>query len=271
MSTTPVRHAEIATFEQLGRQDVAEAGGKGANLGELTHAGLAVPPGFVVTAAAYLRSMDEAGARDRLRQLFAGAVAGADDPAALAAAAAALRSAVKEAGVPDSVRREVLDAYHRLGEGSAVAVRSSATAEDTAGTSFAGMHETYANVVGDAAVIERLLDCWVSLYGDRVIAYRASQHLDEEPAIAVVIQRMVRSDRAGVLFTADPATAARDKVVVEGAFGLGEVVVGGQVEPDTYVFSKEGPRLVSVRVAHKTHKIGGGPGGTLLRLELDGD
>ena len=120
-------------------------------------------------------------------------------------------------------------------------MRSSATAEDTAGTSFAGMHETFANVVGDDAVIARIVDCWTSLYGQRVIAYRAACGLTEEPSIAVVVQQLIASERAGVLFTADPSTGDRDRIVIEGAFGLGEVVVGGQVEPDTYVLDKEGP------------------------------
>ena len=134
-----------------------------------------------------------------------------------------------------------------------VAVRSSATAEDTAGTSFAGMHDTFANVVGDAAVIERLVDCWASLYGERVISYRASQGLTAEPAIAVVIQQLVDADRAGVMFTADPSTGDRSRIVIEAAFGLGEVVVAGEVEPDTYILSKDGPRLLQVRIGRKTH------------------
>ena len=105
------------------------------------------------------------------------------------------------------------------------------------------MHESYVNVVGEEALIERLIDCWVSLYGARVISYRASQGLDEEPAIAVVVQRLIASERAGVMFTADPSTGDRNRIVVEGAFGLGEVVVGGEVEPDTYVLDKDGARL----------------------------
>ncbi len=103
-----------------------------------------------------------------------------------------------------------------------------------------------------------------------MIAYRASQGLTEEPALAVVVQRMVASERAGVLFTADPSTGDRDRLVIEGAFGLGEVVVSGDVEPDTYVVAKDGPQLLSVRVGHKTHKLVGGPGGSIVRVELEG-
>jgi pyruvate,water dikinase len=259
----------VAWFGALGRGDVATAGGKGANLGELTRAGLPVPPGFVVTAAGYLAAMEEGGVRDRLRTAFTDALRLSGDPAELAAASATLRALVRQAGVPDELRAAVLAAYHELGDSVPVAVRSSATAEDTAGTSFAGMHETYANIVGDAAVIERLVDCWASLYGERVISYRASQHLDEEPAIAVIVQQLIDSERAGVMFTADPSTNDRSRIVIEAAFGLGEVVVSGQVEPDTYVLSKQPPAVVSVRIGRKDHQLVSGPGGTVARVELD--
>jgi pyruvate,water dikinase len=231
MSTEKVER--IVWFEGLRKGDTAIAGGKGANLGELTAAGLPVPPGFVVTAAAYLGAMDEAEVRGQLRAGFADACAHADDPGELATASDALRRRVHEAGVPPVLAAEVLAAYHRLGTDEPVVVRSSATAEDTSDTSFAGMHETYANVIGDASVLERLVDCWASLYGGRVVSYRAARGMSGEPAIAVIVQQLVDSERAGVLFTADPTSGDRTRLVIEGAFGLGEVVVSGQVEPDT--------------------------------------
>jgi pyruvate,water dikinase len=259
--------AFVAWFDELGKDDNATVGGKGANLGELSRAGLPVPPGFVVTAAGYLQAMEDGGVRDELQALFAEASGKVDDPKGLAEAAERLRALVRKAGVPASVAEQVLAAYHRLGLDVPVAVRSSATAEDTAGTSFAGMHETFANVIGDTAVLERLVDCWASLYGERVISYRASRGLTVEPAIAVVVQVLIHAERAGVMFTADPATGDRGRIVIEGAFGLGEVVVGGQVEPDTYVVAKDGLRLVEVRVGHKTHKIVSGTDG-VFRIDL---
>jgi pyruvate,water dikinase len=165
--------ANLVWFSEIGRDDVARAGGKGANLGELTLAGLPVPPGFVVTAAGYLHAMDEGGVRDELTSLFVEAVLQSEDPCALASAADRLRSLVHKAGLPATLREEVVAAYRRLGTEVPVAVRSSATAEDTAGTSFAGMHDTFTNVIGEAALLERLTDCWASLYGPRVISYRA--------------------------------------------------------------------------------------------------
>ncbi|MGK2854724.1 MAG: PEP/pyruvate-binding domain-containing protein, partial [Microbacteriaceae bacterium] len=184
--------ALVVRFEQLRLGDAATVGGKGANLGEMTAAGLPIPPGFVVTAEAYRQALDQSGIRQQLLDDFRAAAAESEDPARLARAAAALRESVRSIPVPNPVRDAVLEEYHRMGAG-AVAVRSSATAEDAAGTSFAGMHETYNNVVGDEALIARLRDCWASLYGDRVISYRASQGMDEEPLLAVVVQTQIAS------------------------------------------------------------------------------
>jgi pyruvate,water dikinase len=255
----------IVWFEDLSLTEVPVAGGKGANLGELAGAGFPVPPGFVIAADAFLTAMDEAGVRDELRQRSA--EADVDDPAALATAAERMQALVHKAGVPTSLKHEILAAYHRLGSGR-VAVRSSATAEDTAGTSFAGMNETFTNVEGDERLIERVVDCWASLYGARVDSYRASQGVTDEPAIAVIVQQMVDADRSGVLFTADPATGDRGRLVIEGAFGLGEVVVGGQVEPDTYVVAKEGPRLLDARIGTKAVKVVRDATGAEQRLDV---
>ena len=267
LPTMPDAHGDhVAWFEQLTRSDVARVGGKGANLGELTRAGMPVPPGFVITAQAYLQAMERAGVRGAMQEA-AGAV-DVDSPEALAGAAARLQELVRSAGLPDRLRQEVLAAYDHLGDGCRVAVRSSATAEDTASTSFAGMNETYTNVSGHDELLARVVDCWASLFGPRVVAYRATHRLAEEPAIAVVVQRMVDSDASGVMFTADPATGDRGTVVVEAAYGLGEVVVGGQVAPDTYVVAKDGPRLRQVHVGSKAEKVVRGPDGHDLRLAV---
>ena len=256
----------IAWFTELHKDDTAQAGGKGANLGELAAAGLPVPPGFVVTAQGYLDAMDEGGVRVELQEVFASVDTA--NPDALAAASTRLKELVRKAAVPESLRHEVLDAYHRLGDGVGVAVRSSATAEDAATTSFAGMHETFTHVVGDDALIERVVDCWASLYGERVISYRNAAGILDEPAIAVVVQQMVDSDCSGVLFTVDPSSGDRTSIVIEAAFGLGEVVVGGSVEPDTYVVAKEGPTIASTRVGRKSHKLVRGAGGGTERVDL---
>jgi pyruvate, water dikinase len=256
----------IGWFEQLRHGDTELAGGKGANLGELTAAGLPVPPGFVLLAPAYLEAMEDAGLRATLEQRVA--EIDIDDPDALARVSAALESQVRTAAMPDRVREELCRAYRSLGDDVAVAVRSSATAEDGASASFAGMNETFTNVVGADDLVRRVLDCWASLWAPRVVSYRASRELTDEPAIAVVVQVMVASDCSGVMFTADPGSGDRSRIVIEAAFGLGEVVVGGQVEPDTYVIDKSGPRLLETRIGRKAHKIVRGEHGD-VQVELD--
>jgi pyruvate,water dikinase len=259
----------VAWFEDVSRADVARVGGKGANLGELATAGLPVPAGFVVTADAYLHALDEAGVRRKLPSRVDGL--DVDDTEALAAAARDCQVTVRGAGVPEPIRHAIARAYARLSGGAAcglpVAVRSSATAEDTASTSFAGMNETFTNVAGADAVVERVVECWASLWSPRVVAYRATRGLDDEPAIAVVVQRMVDAHTAGVMFTADPATGDRDHLVIEAAYGLGEVVVGGQVEPDSYVLAKDG-RVLHQHLGTKATRIVRGGDGHDQRVEV---
>ncbi|AHH97003.1 phosphoenolpyruvate synthase [Kutzneria viridogrisea] len=254
-------------FAALGKEDTAIAGGKGANLGELTRAGLPVPEGFVVTVRAYLDSLESAGLHEEVRAAFDQAMAAASSPE-LAAACERVRALVHKAGVSQQVREQVERAYRELGADQPVAVRSSATSEDGADTSFAGMNATYTNVIGVQEVLARLTECWASLFGARVVAYRANRGMAEEPAIAVVVQRMVDSERSGVAFTADPSTQDRNRIVVEAAFGLGEVVVSGAVEPDTYVLDKNGPRLLDTRTGRQRFKIVRGPSGHDLRVDL---
>ena len=257
----------VAWFTDLSKSDVATVGGKGANLGEMTRAGLPVPNGFVVTTAAFLAALDGGGVRDELRALFA--KVDPDDPEALAQVSSQMRALVERAGVPEDVQAALVAAYTKLGPQIAVAVRSSATSEDTGTTSFAGMHESFTNVIGEDALRERVVECWMSAYGQRVLAYRRAEGLDEEPVIAVVIQTMVDSVRSGVMFTAHPATGDLNTVVIEAAFGLGEVVVGGQIEVDTYTLDRPTPRVRSARVGRKEFKLVRGEDGHEQRVTLD--
>jgi pyruvate, water dikinase len=263
----------IAWFSDIGLGDAPSVGGKGANLGELTRAALPVPPGFVITADAYLCSMSEAGARTEL----AGAPtigSTANATADSACEAARRRDLVARAGMSPSVLAAVTTAYdelcRRIGDDRvAVAVRSSATAEDAGDTSFAGMHETFTNIRGHEELCAAVVDCWRSGFGDRAFTYRALQRIESEPAVAVVVQQMVHATRSGVLFTADPTTSDRTHLVVEAAFGQGEVVVGGQVEPDNYVVSREPLAVEHTRIGIKTHAVVRGPDGHDQRVELD--
>ncbi len=245
--------AYIRWFDDLGKGDIATVGGKGANLGEMTRAGLPVPPGFVVTVDAFRRFQEETGlAAEAAEQL---ASLDVDDSEALNETAAALQDRVRRGAVPDDVRQAIVDAYTSLekrldARELNVAVRSSATVEDTAQFSFAGMFESFLNVHGAEALVDRVRDCWASSYGARVLFYRLKQGIREEAPIAVIVQKMVNADKSGVLFTVDPATNDRNRLVIEAAWGLGEVVVGGQINPDRYEVEKD--TLATVRmIGHK--------------------
>lgn len=215
----------VRRFTDVGPADLAEAGGKGANLGELTRAGAPVPPGFVMTTEAYRDFVATNDLQQRIVDLARGGEGGAEQIAALFSAGS----------VPETVREQVLSAYAALGAGP-VAVRSSATAEDLAEASFAGQQETFLNVRGESALLTAVRDCWASLWTARAIAYRARQGIDPaEVALAVVIQEMVDATAAGVMFTANPLTGRRHETVISAAWGLGEQVVSGSVNTDNVV------------------------------------
>jgi pyruvate,water dikinase len=261
--------AALRWLAELSYEDADTFGAKAANLGELMRIGVPVPPGFAISADAYLDAMQEGGVRDELRAVLAGATAHVDDdPRVFAASAERLRALVRKAGLPSALRDAVLGAYHRLGDRVPVAVRSSAPGEDTAAFSFAGMHDTYTNVIGDDNLLDCVVECWTSLYGERVIAYRANNGGRAEPTLAIVVQVMVDADAAGVMFTADPTTRDVDRIVIEAGLGLGEVVMAGEVEPDMYVVAGRGSRLVEVRVGHQTHLARATAMGTVERVNL---
>lgn len=240
------RHAKESTapLADFGVGDVAIAGGKGAALGELVRQGFPVPPGFIITTGAYLSFLAEANVGAALGGFLSvvpdeapdgGAPDGGDGTGS-----AALRALFAAADMPEGLRQEILDAYAKLG-GRAVAVRSSATAEDLPGAAFAGQQDTYLNVLGGEDVVQAVANCWASLWTDRAISYRRRQGIDpHEVAIAVVVQKMVPAAMAGVLFTANPVTGERGEMVVDANPGLGEAVVSGRVTPEHYVLDASG-------------------------------
>ncbi len=254
--------------------DVDLVGGKNANLGEMIGAGFPVPGGFAVTAQAYLDAMDAApdASGKLLRQALLDDVANADvsDPASLTALSDSVHDRIRAAGMPEDMAEVVKSAYDEAG-GGAVAVRSSATNEDGADASFAGMNETYTNVIGHDQLIQRIVDCWASLYGERVISYRAGREIADEPAIAVAVQHMVNSEASGVMFTVDPSTEDRNLLVIEAAQGLGEVVVGGLVEPDTYTVDRAAHRIRNIRLGHQAFRIVRGDDGQDRTEDLSED
>jgi pyruvate, water dikinase len=269
----PVSTALLRRFEDLSKQDVDYAGGKGANLGEMTAAGLPVPPGFVVGAPSYALFCDNGGLRDRIEERLSSV--DVDDTAELDSATKEVRVMVEEEPVPEEVASEIRDAYLELAgdrDNPPVAVRSSATAEDTEAASFAGMNETFLNVRGPDAVVDAVRRCWSSLFGARTVFYRAKQGFGQaDMDIAVVVQIQILSTRAGVMFTIDPASGDRDHLVIEGSLGLGESVVSGQVSPDRYVIDKATLHIEKRDVKRKELVIEPLPDGGTRTRELSGD
>ncbi|MET4591062.1 PEP/pyruvate-binding domain-containing protein [Arthrobacter sp. 754] len=228
----------ILGLADIGAAMVPLVGGKAANLGVLTAAGLSVPEGFCLTTEAYRHATGADGpVQGQLSELHAALKATADDDlAALAALAARAREVVLSAPVPPETVEAIERAYVALGDDVPVAVRSSATAEDLPSASFAGQQDTYLNVVGTASVVDAARNCWASLWTDRAVSYRASRGIDPAAvALAVVVQRMVDATAAGVLFTANPLTGRRQQAVIDAGPGLGEAVVSGAVNPDHFV------------------------------------
>ena len=238
----------VRWLDDIGSADIGSVGGKGASLGEMTAAGLPVPPGFVVTAESYRSFIESTGIDE---SLFDAVDIDPDDSAALARAEQRAEELILETEMPAKMRRGILDAYADLDDGQAfVAVRSSATAEDLPDASFAGQQETFLNVRGDA-LIERIKECWASLFTQRAIYYREEQGFEHDIVdIAVVVQRMVDAEKSGVLFTSHPSTG-EPKLIIEAAWGLGEAVVSGSVSPDNYVVDRETGQTLETTVADK--------------------
>jgi pyruvate,water dikinase len=238
----------VLWLDEVGKDDIDAVGGKGASLGELAGAGLPVPPAFVVTAGTYRSFIEETGIDEAL---FDAVDVDPDDSSALAAATAEAEDLILGTEMPDELREEILETYGNLDDGEAfVAVRSSATAEDLPDASFAGQQETFLNVTGDD-LVQRVKECWASLFTQRAIYYREQQGFDHRNVdIAVVVQRMVDAEKSGVMFTSHPSTGAPE-LIVEAAWGLGEAVVAGEVSPDNYVVDRDSHDLDSVTVADK--------------------
>ncbi|UCC76059.1 MAG: hypothetical protein JSW37_11145, partial [Anaerolineales bacterium] len=252
----------IRWFHEVGVDDVGLVGGKGANLGEMTRAGLPVPPGFCLIAAAYRQFIEATGLEKTIRSILA--ETRLDEPAGVQVNTARIRSLIDEQQVPAAMAREILDAYRRLGQDLGVlgtshlpvAVRSSATAEDLPTASFAGQQDTYLNVRGEENLLERIKDCWASLWTARAVTYRARQGFDQQGVyLAAVVQAMVQPDVAGILFTANPVTGNRDEAVINASWGMGEAVVSSLVTPDTFTMRKSDSAITSRQIGAKERMI----------------
>jgi pyruvate,water dikinase len=250
----------VLRFDEPGCGEVAMAGGKGASLARMAGLGLPVPPGFVIAADALATGLPDAAAE--LRELVA-----AGSSAEIAERARALVLATDPAA---ELRDAIAAAYGELGDEPPVAVRSSACAEDSEAASYAGQQETYLHVRGLDEVVRRVRDCWASFFSERALFYRAQKGSLGDLDMAVVVQRMVAADVAGVLFTCDPVQRRRDRMVVEAVFGLGEAAVSGQVTPDHFVIARDGEVKRSRIAVQPLAVVSASAGGTAER-ELDAE
>ncbi|NJE09747.1 phosphoenolpyruvate synthase [Thermococcus sp. MAR1] len=251
----------IKWFEELGKGDVALVGGKGANLGEMTNAGIPVPPGFCVTAEAYKYFVENVKLEDgkTLQEWIMGVIAetNVDDSKQLQENTAKIRQKIIELPMPAEIAGEIERAYKELSQrfnkdAVYVAVRSSATAEDLPEASFAGQQETYLDVYGVDDVIDKVKKCWASLWTARATFYRAKQGFDHSKVyLSAVVQKMVNSKTSGVMFTANPVTNNRNEIMINASWGLGEAVVSGSVSPDEYIVEKGTWKIKEKYIAKK--------------------
>ena len=243
----------IVWFNEVTKKDVPTVGGKGANLGEMTNAHIPVPPGFIVTATAYFDFLQQAKIIDKIHELLK--PLDINNSGQLQQIASEVRQAISDAPMPPDLANEIEQAYTKMGKGL-VAVRSSATAEDLPEASFAGQQRTFLNVQGEKEVVAAVQGCWASLFEARAIFYREQQGFDHfKVGIAVPVQKMVQSEASGVMFTVEPTTSDKSKIVIEAVIGLGETIVSGDVTPDHYVVSKDQMKITDSEIKHQEWKL----------------
>lgn len=264
----------VIKFEDLTKDDIGIAGGKGANLGELTQANIPVPPGFVVTAETYDKFMQDTGIFNKVMDIID--EIDINNTKELQEAAEEIKEIIIATPMPDDISTMILEAYNQLsmkvGEDEAdVAVRSSATAEDLPEASFAGQQDTYLHVKGDQEVLKYVQKVWASLFEARAIFYREENNFEHSKVlIAVVVQQMVDSDKAGVMFTVNPSTG-ENIALIEGSWGLGESVVSGTVTPDNYAVDKDTNKILNVTISDKKTWFVNDENGTSVQKDVPED
>ncbi len=252
------KEKRILWFDELGKEDIPLVGGKNANLGEMVGAGIPVPSGFAITAEAYREFIVETGIAEKIYKIIEETVTDTDDPKQYEAASKKVRQLIEATSVPGEIEKAIRSSYSELSKRTEtsevfVAVRSSATAEDLPGASFAGQQETYLNVKGADELVQKTVKCWSSLFTPRAMFYRTEKGFKHEDVlISVGVQKMVNAKVAGVTFTINPVTGEPNQIVIEANWGLGESVVSGAVTPDDYVVDKNTLQIIERRIAKKT-------------------
>ena len=263
-----LKMSRIMSIKDLGVNDIPIAGGKAANLGELTSAGFEVPPGFVLTTESYDYFLESNGLGNLLATVMENLDVSSD--AKVQEASANIRTAFEVGKIPQDLEEQIIAEYEKLGRGSypLVAVRSSATAEDLPTASFAGQQDTYLNVSNPQSLLESVKKCWSSLFTPRAIAYRVQKGFDHSVVkLAVVVQRMISSDRSGIMFTIDP-NSELPHIIIEAGYGLGEALVGGKVTPDTYSVDKFHRKILNKRISTQTWMLVRGESGECIRMDV---
>jgi len=247
----------VAWFKQLSKDSIPVAGGKGANLGEMYNIGLPIPPGFVITAPTYKLFTEKTKIKDKILKLLEGL--NVENNTQLQSVSKKIQKLISSTPVPKDMAKEIMDSYAKMGIGKEevfVAVRSSATAEDLPSASFAGQQATFLNVKGKRELIKAVSGCWASLFTARAIYYRVKNGFDHSRVyIAVVIQKMVNSSKSGIMFTINPSNNEANELVIEAIFGLGEFIVGGEVNPDFYAIEKSNLKIKKVEVKAKDYGL----------------
>lgn len=249
--------AYILPFSKIDKHDTTLVGGKGANLGEMTKVGLPVPPGFAITVAAYDAFLKENDLSERVFKTLININYSNNNE--LEAASHTIRGLILKARIPAEISKEIISSYKKLSgvfSHALVAVRSSATAEDMPGTSFAGQQITFLNIKGEASVCESVKECWASLFTGRSIYYRYINKLAHEKVkISVIVQKMIQSEVSGVMFSIDPVSNQKDRIVIESVWGLGEMIVQGSVIPDKYVVQKDTFSILSKEISDQSVQL----------------
>ena len=253
----PSKHPSILWFNEVGKEDIPSVGGKGANLGEMTQAGFPVPNGFIVSAFAYFQFLKENNLTTKINHLLG--TVNFEKPESLQQVSAHIKKLIVHEPMNDELIQTIFNSYEKLSgplSDALVAVRSSATAEDLPGASFAGQQETFLNVHGDSNLILNIREAWASLFEPRAIFYRHEQKFDHfRVGIAIVVQKMIESDKSGIMFTIDPVTNDKTKVVIEAIYGLGEMIVQGKVTPDHYEVNKADLKIKQKQLATQKSKL----------------
>ena len=247
----------VTFFKGIDKHDLPSVGGKGANLGEMTQAGFPVPPGFAITVSAYDLFLERSGIAKKINEILASTDVNKSDE--LQAASKKVEHIITGSPIPQEVTASVIKAYKRLSKflrPALVAVRSSATAEDLPGASFAGQQATYLNIKGESNLLVAVRDCWASLFTARAIFYREQNKIPHEKVkISVIVQKMVQSEVSGVMFTIDPVTNNKDRIIIEAVWGLGEMIVQGAVVPDRYVVQKDTFAILSKEISDQSIQL----------------